>query len=114
MIGSLSSRCSRASQAERAFALQPGILGVGVALRQWAAGVTEALITVNARTVLLEDVMAVFDSSRMKRLDSEEKKKTHKNTKTGGESLFCGNKNGSKFTAGKHYACNPYGLLLRG
>lgn len=82
MIGSLSSRCSRASQTERAFALQPGILGVGVPLRQRTAGVAEALVAVNARTVLLlEDVMGVFDSSGVRRLTARDTQR-QRDTKT--------------------------------
>ena len=62
MIGSVSSRCSGASQTEGAFRLQPGILGIGVSRWQRAAaGVAETLVTVNARTtVLLEEAVGVL------------------------------------------------------
>lgn len=88
MVGPLSSRCSWASQAEGALTLQPGILGIDVPLRQRTAGVTETLIPMNTWTVLLEDVMGVFHSSRMRRL-------TVRDTKTRGQCLFYGYKNES-------------------
>lgn len=76
MIGALPSGSAGASQHEGALALQPGILGIDTALRQRAAGVAEALVTVvtvDGRTVLLlllllQDAVGVFDSSRVGRL----------------------------------------------
>lgn len=68
MISPLSSRSSGTSEAKRTFPLQAGALSIGVPLRKWAPGVAETLITVNAWTVLLEDVMRWFNSPRMRRL----------------------------------------------
>lgn len=47
VIGSLSSGCSRDSQRERAFTLQPRILGTGAALWHRAAGVAQALVAMD-------------------------------------------------------------------
>lgn len=73
MIGSLSSRWPLASQTKGAFARHPGVLGIGVPLRQRTSGVTEAGIAVNARAVLLEDVVGLVDSSGMRRLTARER-----------------------------------------
>lgn len=82
MIGTLASRCSRASQTEGAFALQPGILGTGVPLRQRTASIGETLISVNAWTVLLQDAVGVFDSSRMRRLTVTDQEDTQRQRQT--------------------------------
>lgn len=87
MIGSFTSRCSQASKTKGAFALQPGILGVVVPRWQRTAGAAETLGTMNTWTVLLQDVMGVFDSSRMRRLTE-----TKWDTKTKQETLFYSNK----------------------
>lgn len=56
--------------------------------------------------------MGVFESSRMRRLTVRDQEETQR-----GESLFYGNKNGSKFTVGSLtpcIRCNPCGLFSRG